>query len=253
MGKEEQTSQKLLAERDCMRRKIADLESSVADYKPMKAALRESEERYCALLRQSSDGIYIFNPRTARIVEANDQFLAMLHYDRGEIRTLPLHDIIMLDKDVLDARVLRTSQADTRVHGPSRYRCKDGSVIDVVVSAALITHKNSPAVMVSVRNITEQKQIEEELQLQAMRSREQAELLEIADDAIVVLDMDDRIVFWNHGAEDKYGWTKEEVIGKSAYKILHTSFPGSLREIKEKLDKEGRWEGELAQRKRSGE
>ncbi|OPY71572.1 MAG: Oxygen sensor histidine kinase NreB [Syntrophorhabdus sp. PtaU1.Bin002] len=236
-----------------MRSKIASLESSVADYKSMEATLRESEKRYRALLRQSSDGIYIFDPRTACIVEANDQFLAMLRYERGEIQTLPLHDIVMLDKDVIDARVLKTPQDDTRVLGPSRYRCKDGSVIDVVISTTLITHKNTPAVMVSVRNITEQKQIEEELHLQAIRSREQAELLEIADDAIVVLDMEDRIVFWNHGAEDKYGWAKEEVIGKQAHKVLHTSFSGSLKEIKEKLEKKGRWEGELTQRKRSGE
>lgn len=232
---------------------MASHESSVADYRAIEAALRESEERCRALLKQSSDGIYVFDPQTARIIDANDQFLAMLGYERGEIRTLPVHSIVMLDKGVPSKPVLRMSQDHARMLGPSRYQCKDGSAIDVVISAALITHRNAPVVMVSVRNITEQKRIEEELQLQAAHLREQTELLEIADDAIVVLDMEGRIVFWNHGAEDKYGWTKEEAIGKVAYKVLHTSFPGSVKEIKEKLDEEGRWEGELTQKKRSGE
>ena len=55
-------------------------------------------------------------------------------------------------------------------------------------------------------DITERRQAEQKL-------LEQAELLNLAQDAIMVRDMDDRIQFWNYGAEVLYGWTAEEAAG----------------------------------------
>ena len=48
------------------------------------------------------------------------------------------------------------------------------------------------------------------------RIREQAKLLDLAQDAIIVRDMEDRVEFWNHGAENLYGWTAAEVHGGEA-------------------------------------
>ncbi|OPY80648.1 MAG: Oxygen sensor histidine kinase NreB [Syntrophorhabdus sp. PtaU1.Bin153] len=222
------------------------------DHRDVEAASRESEDRYRALLRQSSDGIYVLDPRTDRIIQANDQFLTMLHYPTGDLGTLPLHNALLLDSDIMNDRILGMSP-DAPVFSAGRYRCKDGPVIDVAISATSIVYRALPAILVNARNVTEQKEMEKELQLQTARAREQTELLEIADDAILVKDMEGRIVFWNQGAEAKYGWTKEEVAGKSAHKILRTVFPGSVKTIKEKLHHEGRWEGELTQRRRTGE
>ena len=50
--------------------------------------------------------------------------------------------------------------------------------------------------------------------------REQASLLDIAHDAISVRDLDDRIVYWNRGAERLYGWRADEVIGQSAVDLF---------------------------------
>jgi len=106
--------------------------------------------------------------------------------------------------------------------------------------------------MVNVRDTTKRRETERALQQQAAILREQAELLDIAEDAIIVLDMDDRIIFWNHGAEERYGWTKDEARGRIAYELLHTEFQKPFSEIKAELFRKGRLEGELIHTKRDG-
>jgi len=81
---------------------------------------------------------------------------------------------------------------------------------------------------------------------------EQAELLDLAEDMIMVLDMRHSILFWNRGAEEKYGWSREEVLGEHVHSLLQTRFPKSLEKIEESLIRRGRWEGELAQTRRDG-
>ena len=82
--------------------------------------------------------------------------------------------------------------------------------------------------------------------------REQAELLDLAHDTITVCDLDGKIRFWNHGAEEMYGYSEEQAVGMNAHKLLSTVFPRPLAEIDLHILKTGRWEGELAQVTRAG-
>ena len=61
-----------------------------------------------------------------------------------------------------------------------------------------------------------------------------------------------RIVFWNHGAQKLYGWSKKKAMGKAAYRLLETELPEPPREIKAKLRRHGCWAGELIQTTRDG-
>ena len=90
------------------------------------------------------------------------------------------------------------------------------------------------------------------LKKQADALREQAELLDLAEDLIMVLDMEHRILFWNRGAEKKYGWSRSEVRGENIHSLLNTRFPQSLKEIENTLVTCGRWKGEMVQTRRDG-
>jgi len=60
------------------------------------------------------------------------------------------------------------------------------------------------------------------------------------------------ITYWNRGAEDLYGWTSQQAIGKTVHDFIHTVFPASLEDIKRELFATGRWEGEIVHTTRDG-
>ena len=82
--------------------------------------------------------------------------------------------------------------------------------------------------------------------------RERANLLDLTHDTVFVRDMDDVIKFWNKGAEDRYGWNREEAVGQVSHNIVRTVFPAPLPDIKAELVRTGRWEGELIHTRRDG-
>lgn len=82
--------------------------------------------------------------------------------------------------------------------------------------------------------------------------KEQAELLHLTKDAIMVQDEDNTILFWSKGAESLYGYSEEEAVGKIGFKLMRTKFPESLKKIQNKLLKDRYWSGELAQTTKNG-
>jgi PAS domain S-box-containing protein len=92
-------------------------------------------------------------------------------------------------------------------------------------------------------------------QLQAFSSNQaawQAALLQAAHDAFIVLNAEQRIFFWNHGAERLYGWSEQEALGQEAYRLLKTQFPVPLAEILRVLHEQKYWEGELEHTRKDG-
>jgi PAS domain S-box-containing protein len=91
-------------------------------------------------------------------------------------------------------------------------------------------------------DITERKSAEAKL-------KEQAALLDIASDAILVKNLDGRIVYWNKGAERLYGWSADEAMGESTFELLYgEEHVSEGREALEEVLEKGEWRGELHQK-----
>jgi PAS domain S-box-containing protein len=81
---------------------------------------------------------------------------------------------------------------------------------------------------------------------------ERSSLLNLTHDTIFVRDMSDSIRYWNRGAEELYGWTPEQAIGKGSRELLRTVLPLPLDDIQAEFLRTGRWEGELKHTKADG-
>ncbi|WP_162256881.1 sensor domain-containing protein [Noviherbaspirillum sp. Root189] len=103
--------------------------------------------------------------------------------------------------------------------------------------------------MVSV--VIEREQALATLKENEQRFREQASLLDKAQDAIFVVNMDEKIIFWNKSAERLYGRTKEEALGKSEQELCCENSPMFNAVVNEVL-KSGEWRGELTVRRKNG-
>ncbi|WP_445635985.1 histidine kinase [Nostoc sp. DSM 114161] len=95
------------------------------------------------------------------------------------------------------------------------------------------------------RDVTERKQAEQKIS-------EQAALLDIATDAILVQDFQFQILFWNKGAERLYGWQADEVKGKNTEKLLYKETSPQLKVALKNVIESGSWQGELCKVTKSG-
>jgi PAS domain S-box-containing protein len=94
-------------------------------------------------------------------------------------------------------------------------------------------------------DITERKRAEEQ-------TRELAQLLDLAHDAIMVCDMDNRILYWNKGAEQVFGWTTPEALKQHAWQLLHKEI-FEFKDAKKALLEKGKWNGELTCQTKHGQ
>jgi len=82
--------------------------------------------------------------------------------------------------------------------------------------------------------------------------RAQGALLDLTHDTVFVHDMNNVITYWNRGAEEQYGWTREEAAGRVTSELLQAHFPEPLETILAGLLRTGRWDGELVHTRRDG-
>jgi len=184
------------------------LELEIEERARVEQALRQSWIRYRSLVKQSSDGIYILDPRSSRILEANDQFLKMLGYTEEEITGLSLEDIVVFENESVKESIAKILKDRREVFGLRRYRCKDGSLIDAEISATLMSVGDARVIMVNVRNVTDRRRAEAALQASERRYRT---LFEESRDAVYLNRLDGTFVDGNQSMLDLFGYTKEEM------------------------------------------
>src|SRR3984893_11173863 len=131
--------------------------------------------------------------------------------------------------------------------GEIRNRAKDGSIywVDTTI-VPFLNDQGKPYQYVAIRHdITSRKLAEQ-------RILEQAELLDHAQDAILVWDFHDTIIYWNQTAERLYGWSAKEAIGRNALDLLFKYAPPKSAEAQSVLQDTGEWRGEMRQVTKDG-
>ncbi len=188
------------------------------------------------------------------------------------------NDVIwILDKD---QRVLRTNKTAERffqrsvdemvgrhcweiVHGTAephpecpfaraqRSRCREtmeievaGRFLEITVDPIIAADGQHVGAVHIVSDITARRQAEEQV-------REQAALLDTANDAIYVRALDHTVTYWNEGAERLYGWTRAEALGRKITELGDVD-RGAFEAAHAALLEQGSWIGELKKVNKAG-
>jgi diguanylate cyclase (GGDEF)-like protein/PAS domain S-box-containing protein len=101
------------------------------------------------------------------------------------------------------------------------------------------------------RNITESVLSRNKLEAAHNRVREQSELLDKAQDAIFVQDLESRVLYWNKGAERLFGWSADEVMGRRVGDVFFQTI-GDVENAFNSTTKLGEWTGEMPKRHKDG-
>jgi diguanylate cyclase (GGDEF)-like protein/PAS domain S-box-containing protein len=131
--------------------------NEITDRKAAEEKLRRSEERYRSLVRQSKEGVYIYDPETKKIQEANDVFLAMVGYTEKEIHELTLYDLIAEERSTVDSYIATLKERSQITITHRGYLRKDRSILDVEIRASLISYGGAEVCLVNVTDLAERK------------------------------------------------------------------------------------------------
>ena len=197
------------------------------------------EERYRAVVEQAAEGILLVDVSTKRVLDANTTYQGLLGYSPEEMPYLTLYDLVPYSREDTDSYVGSLLDQGRYVSGGREHRRKDGSLIDVEVSANVIFDAGREVICMVVRDITERKRTEEEL-------RYHAYLLENVHDAVLATDEQLLLTAWNKAAEKMYGWRADEVLGSHIWQVVPLEMTEDQREdALRELAKTGRFRSEV--------
>jgi PAS domain S-box-containing protein len=212
-------------------------------------ALRASEERFRLLVEQVQDYAIFLLDAAGNIMSWNEGARRINGYEEDEILGKNF-SLFYPPEDVASGKPRNELEAAAKVGRIEdlgwRVR-KDGSRFfsDTVITALRNRDGSLRGFAKVTRDITAQREA-------AQTVEQQARLLDLAPIAIIVREKDDRVRFWNRGAEELFGWTAEEATGQNALELLHAQFQVPREEVEERLRRTGRWEGELQYQSKSG-
>ncbi|HEX7974683.1 MAG TPA: GAF domain-containing protein [Anaerolineales bacterium] len=143
---------------------LGEMIVNALERKRAEQALRLSEAQYRAVVEQTSEGIVLYDFDERRVLDANPAYLSLLGYSLDEIRGMSLYDLVVTSPESA-ADTARQVLANQYQHiGERQHRRKDGSLVDVDVSASLISFSGRQVFCVLARDITRRKLTEQAIQ-----------------------------------------------------------------------------------------
>jgi PAS domain S-box-containing protein len=237
--------------KDNLRRLVAAVRRVLREQeeRARRAAAEDALRRFAAVLESTPDFVGLA-ARDGRVFWVNKAGLRLIGraetYDPGLLTLADLHPADIRER--LAREGLPAAAASGSWVGESALQTAAG--VRVPVSQALIAHQAADGSVeyysTVMRDLSAFKQAERHI-------REQADLLNKARDAIVVSDLDDRIVFWNQGAERIFGWRAAEVTGRKVREVLDAAASPDAAELAAAADEDGEWRSEVNLRTKRGE
>jgi PAS domain S-box-containing protein len=177
----------------------------------------QEKARYRAVVEQATDCIFLWDPQTKGILEANTAFITLLGYSPDEILQLTIYDFVAYSPALIDNNIeLLLTDKKFKI-GEVLYCRRDGSCVDVEVNASVISYGGREIICTVVRDITERKRAESELRASEERYRL---LFKNNPHPMWVYDLETlEFIAVNQAAVKHYGYTREEFLNMTVTDI----------------------------------
>ncbi|MEM7579762.1 MAG: PAS domain S-box protein, partial [Cyanobacteria bacterium P01_A01_bin.80] len=229
-------------------RRYYGIVQDISEYKQVELELRESKKRYCSVVKSIHEGVVI-QQADGTIISCNASAEKILGLSAEQIKggnfLDPRWHAIHEDGSPFTGEThppmiaLHTGEScsDTvmGIYQP------DGELNWILMNSEplFLPGETIPhAVVTSFSDITRRKEAEEKIV-------EQAQLLDITTDAILVTNLEDIVIYCNRSVEKIYGWTKQEMIGQKANNILYKKLTSEFEQAMGEVLENGSWSGEL--------
>lgn len=193
-------------------------QNDVTERQQTEEELRRSEERYRSTVEQAVEAIFLVDSESLGVLMTNAAFRTLVGYDQEELSRMGLPDFVAHDRESIDALVSQTLEKGNHFIGERRYRRKDGTLVDVEVSASAISYAGHPALCCMAHDITGRRQREEALRESEERFRAAFEQAAVGMAHVSLLS---RWVKVNDRLCEILGYDQEELVGLGFQEIAH--------------------------------
>jgi PAS domain S-box-containing protein len=186
-----------------------------------------SEARFRAIFTSAPEAVFVYDRETRRILDANPFMAQWLGYLPEELVNLEIEKVLAPDGPETRENPLLKDAKAPEVTAVSRYRQKDGSVVDVECIGAEILYGDKVRELIFVRDVTVRKRALEAL---LDSERRLAEIIDFLPDATFAIDIKGTVLTWNRAIEEMTGVEAEAMVGKGNYEYA-LPFYGTRRPI----------------------
>jgi PAS domain S-box-containing protein/putative nucleotidyltransferase with HDIG domain len=189
----------------------------ITERKLAEKALRENEEKYRNLFQKSHDAIFIHDI-SGKIIDVNSRVKELFGYGKEEILDLTIDKLHPATDLSMSARAFKEVGQKGYVEFEINFKKKDGNIFPAEVSSSLFEISGRKIIQGVVRDISERRQVQQNLRDSEERYRE---LVEKAGAAILIDDLEGKFVYCNERLADLYGYSLEEMQTKEIRSIVH--------------------------------
>jgi len=173
-----------------------------------------SEARFRAIFTAAPEAVFVYDRETRKILDANPFMSQWLGYLPEELVNLEIEKVLVPDAPETRENSLPEGSHVPDITAVSRYRQKDGSVVDVDCTGAEIFYGDKMRELIFVRDVTARQRAEG-----ALRDSERrlSDIFDFLPDATFAIDLEGKVIAWNRAIEEMTGVEAESIMGKGDY------------------------------------
>lgn len=207
---------------------------------------KQKEIEYQAIVQTTTDGFWIASTQDARILDVNEAYCRMLGYSREELLSMHIYDVEAVESPEETAAHIKTVMEQGHDFFETKQRHRDGHLVEIEANVSYSAIRGG-VFFVFVRDISERKRQEEELQLAAS-------VFNASSASILITDASNCIVSVNPAFTEITGYQAHEAIGRTPNMLSSGKQSKEFyRQMWQSLERNKHWHGELWNRRKSGE